>query len=254
MLSDDQVINVFKALADQNRLHVFELLLCSDRTNSELMEETGLRQNLLSHHLNILNEAGLIQMNQSVGDARRHYYSANLNMVNAFGGWWKQLMPPKDAQLPALKQPRRVLFLCLRNLSRSLIAETLARHFAANALIVMSAGLEACDDPLPPLMLQVLGENHVPAGGLTIKTVDQLDAAQHYDYLVTVCDIVHENSIPKTLSYTEYVHWSLRDPIEDTNHPDEQLQLMRELYDDVYQRLALMVKRLAAEEARAAEK
>ena len=89
MLSDDQVINVFKALADPNRLQVFELLLRSDRTNSELMEETGLRQNLLSHHLHILTEAGLIQMYQSVGDARRHYYSVDLPMIDTFGKWWK---------------------------------------------------------------------------------------------------------------------------------------------------------------------
>jgi protein-tyrosine-phosphatase/DNA-binding HxlR family transcriptional regulator len=249
MLTDDQVINIFKALADQNRLHVFNLLLRSDRTNSELMELTGLRQNLLSHHLNILNEAGLIQMNQSVGDARRHYYSADLNTVTAFGDWWKLLTPPKVAPLPALKRPRRVLFLCLHNLSRSLIAEALVRHFAAEALIVDSAGIEPCDDPVPPLALQVLRENDVPADGLYLKTYDQL-APANYDYLITVCDIVHENSVPNTLSYEAYTHWSLRDPAEDTDDPKEQLELTRALYDDIYQRIALMVKRLVAEEAK----
>lgn len=248
MLSDDQAINIFKALADPNRLHVFELLLHSDRTNSELMEETGLRQNLLSHHLNILTEAGLIQMHQSVGDARRHYYSIDLNAVSAFGEWWKQRTPPKASPLPILKQPRRVLFLCLRNLSRSLIAEALARHVAPQSLIVASAGIEMDDEALPPIALQVLQENGISTDALTIKNFKHLEATT-YDYLITVCDIVHENSIPATLSYKEHIHWSLRDPVDNTPNPGEQLQNARNLYDDIYQRLALLLKRLAAQEA-----
>jgi arsenate reductase len=248
MLSDDQVTHIFKALADSNRLQVFELLLHSDRTNSELMEETKLRQNLLSHHLNILTEAGLIQMNQSVGDARRHYYSINLNTVSAFSAWWRLRTPPTTSPLPELKKPRRILFLCLRNLSRSLIAEALARHLAPHSLIVTSAGKEACDEPMPPVTLQVLDENGIPTDDLSLKRYDQLEPVI-YDYLITVCDIVHENTIPATLSYKQYVHWSLRDPGEDTSDPDEQLQRARELYDDIYQRITLMVKMLAAQEA-----
>ena len=249
MLSDDQIINVFKALADPNRLQVFELLLHSDRTNSELMEETGLRQNLLSHHLNILNEAGLIQMNQSVGDARRHYYSANLAMIHTFGAWWKLYTPPKAAPFPALKQPRRVLFLCLRNLSRSLIAEALVRHLAPDALIAESAGLKPFHESFPSIAFQVLHENGVPTDDLTLKLVDDLKNTE-YDYLITVCDIVHENSIPKALTYKHYVHWSLRDPIEDDDDDSaKQLQAMRDLYDDIHQRIGLLVKLLALEDA-----
>jgi protein-tyrosine-phosphatase len=247
MLAHDQVMNVFKALSDPNRLQVFELLLLSDRTNSELMDETGLRQNLLSHHLNILNEAGLIQMCQSIGDARRHYYSADLCTVSRFGQWWGLRTPPTDTPLPALNQPRSVLFLCLRNLSRSLIAEAIARHLAPGALIVTSAGLEECDTPLPPIMLQVLAENGIPTNGLTLKRLDELEQTD-YDYLITVCDIVHETLIPDTLSYQTYVHWSLRDPFDSDTDPTEQLRLTRELYHDIHQRIALLIQMLAAAE------
>jgi protein-tyrosine-phosphatase len=247
MLSHDQVMNIFKALSDPNRLQVFELLLLSDRTNSELMDETGLRQNLLSHHLNILNEAGLIQMSQSIGDARRHYYNADLCTVSQFRKWWGLRTPPTDTPLPALTLPRRVLFLCLRNLSRSLIAEALARHLAPDALIVTSAGLENNDSSVPPVTLQVLAEHGISADDLTFKRYDELEQTE-YDYLITVCDIVHENLIPDTLSYQTYVHWSLRDPVEGVTDPQEQLRLARELYHDIYRRIALLVQMLAAAE------
>lgn len=247
MLSHNQVMSIFKALSDPNRLQVFELLLLSDRTNSELMDETGLRQNLLSHHLNILNEAGLIGMSQSIGDARRHYYNADLCTVSQFGHWWGLRTPPTNTPFPALAQPRSVLFLCFRNLSRSLIAEALTRHFAPDALIVTSAGLEIDDSSVPPVTLQVLAENGVPVNGLTLKRFDELEQTE-YDYLITVCDIVHETMIPATLSYQTYVHWSLRDPVEEVSDAHEQLRLARELYHDIYRRIALLVQMLAATE------
>ena len=130
MLSESQVIDIFKALADPNRLTLFRLLLASDLTNSELMDKTGLRQNLLSHHLNILVESGLVRVQRSIGDARRHYFSVNLEQAGQFAAWWERhgsCALDRRPVLPALSHSRRVLFLCRRNSARSLMAEALAR-------------------------------------------------------------------------------------------------------------------------------
>jgi protein-tyrosine-phosphatase len=247
MLSETQIVDILKALADPNRLHLFELLLRSDQTNSELMEQTGLRQNLLSHHLNILCASGLIRTSQSIGDARRHYYSADLRTTGSFGQWWQQHVPPNLSALPVLKQPRRILFLCLHNASRSLIAEALVHHLAPESLIVYSAGIEEMAFPLPSVTLQVLAEHHVSVEGLTAKLYDELPAIS-FDYLISVCDIVHENSIPDHLIYQEYIHWSLRDPVEGIEDKAERLRLARDLYDEIVLRLSHFVLRLAREE------
>ena len=248
MLAHDHIVEIFKALADPNRLRVFELLLRSDLSNSELMEQTGLRQNLLSHHLTILADCSLIHVHRSVGDARRHYYSINLAATEQFQQWWARYSPPSLHRLPALQRPRRVLFLCLRNTSRSLIAEALARHYAPDALIAYSAGIEPEPSVLPAVTQRVLEENGVPTDGLTPNTVNELREIP-FDYVITVCDIVHESQVPAELKHVEHLHWSLRDPIATLSNPEHQVRAARELHDTVKQRLSLFVHCLAHEES-----
>ncbi len=252
-LSDQQVIDVFKALSDPNRLQIFLLLLDSDRTNSELMDETGLRQNLLSHHLNIMTECGLIQTHRSIGDARRHYYSPRLEMTTACRQWWNDHSPREGVPLPALKQPRRVLFLCLRNGIRSYLAEALARHLAPDALIPESAGIEPVDSSDVGglgLARRVMSENGVPAFEFEPKMYTAV-VYQPFDYVVTVCDIVHEKEFPPNFANTTLVHWSLADPLEDTPDVSQQLAATREVYAYLRLRLAYFVQRLAQAEANA---
>ena len=253
MLNDSNAIHIFKALADPNRLQVYKFLLDSDRTNSELMAATGLRQNLLSHHLTILTESGLVRDHRSIGDARRHYYSVDLAVAHQFDLWWQQHSPcPTPAgALPALERPRQVLFFCLRNTSRSLVAEALARKLAPQAIIPYSAGMEEPGFPaLPDCTRQVLAENEVSLDGLYAKSYQEL-AGVDFDYVITVCDIVHESDGPRLLNthHAKAIHWSLRDPLEVTSDPDEQLAFARELFEEIRLRLIYFVQRLAIEEA-----
>ncbi|MGA8570850.1 MAG: ArsR/SmtB family transcription factor [Desulfobaccales bacterium] len=50
-----------KALADACRLKVMELLLEGSKTVSEMLEKMDLEQSLLSYHLKILRQEGLIE-------------------------------------------------------------------------------------------------------------------------------------------------------------------------------------------------
>ncbi len=252
MLSDTQVIDIFKALADPNRLQVFHLLLDTDLTNSELMDATGLRQNLLSHHLAILTDSLLVRAQRSIGDARRHYYAIDWQIATQFGDWWMRQSPAQTLPLPALNLPRRVLFLCLRNTSRSLVAELLARLMAPDAIIPYSAGIYEPEltPALPPVMLQVMGEKGVSPDGLEAKSVQELDPNLRFDYVVTVCDIAHEHEGDyPTFPNAIHLHWSLRDPVLGVDDPQEQLQIARELYDEIYLRLIVFVQRLGAARA-----
>jgi len=62
----------FRALGDETRLLLLELLTAGERNVGELMDVTGLGQSLISHHLRALREAGLVHDRR---DGRWVYYS-----------------------------------------------------------------------------------------------------------------------------------------------------------------------------------
>lgn len=50
----------FRALGDETRLRILEHLVSGERSVSELMVLVDVGQSLMSHHLRILREAGLV--------------------------------------------------------------------------------------------------------------------------------------------------------------------------------------------------
>ena len=50
----------FRALGDETRLRILELLVDEERSVAALMDLTGLGQSLVSHHLRTLRDAGLV--------------------------------------------------------------------------------------------------------------------------------------------------------------------------------------------------
>lgn len=237
---------VFKALSDPNRLQIFDLLTFNDLSNSELMATIGLSQNLLSHHLNVLMDAGLVDVHTSVGDARRRYYAANLDAVAGVRRWFSYHSPVGQRPLPALARRRRVLFLCLKNAARSLMAEAIARQIAPDALDARSAGIEPDNTP-QTLASQVLAEHGIAPGTLRQQTLADLEP-QPYDVVITVCDLVHERIDRNRLQAAEYLHWSLVDPAELARDYEGQLAATRQLYRRLEQRITVFVQRLIEEE------
>jgi len=53
--------DVFKALADPYRLEILEILSPEIRCNCHLQDQMDIAPNLLSYHLKVLREAGLIE-------------------------------------------------------------------------------------------------------------------------------------------------------------------------------------------------
>ena len=66
--------DVFKALGDENRLKILELLLEGEKCGSELLEKLNIGQSTLSHHLKLMCVSGIIKSNKK-GTAT--YYSVN---------------------------------------------------------------------------------------------------------------------------------------------------------------------------------
>ncbi len=51
----------FRALGDESRLRLLQLLADGERNVGDLMELTSLGQSLVSHHLRVLRDAGLVR-------------------------------------------------------------------------------------------------------------------------------------------------------------------------------------------------
>jgi ArsR family transcriptional regulator len=104
---------VLKALGEPNRLHIVNLLMEGVQCNCELGDALGMAPNLISHHLRVLREIGLVQVERDVLDARWLYYSLNVAMLGqltqTFGGFFdpgriKERHPacgPQAAYVPA---------------------------------------------------------------------------------------------------------------------------------------------------------
>lgn len=91
-----------KVLAEPKRLLIFNLLMEGVQCNCELGESLQMAPNLISHHLSVLRQAGLVDVERDALDARWVYYSVNraaLDELNAaFGAFFD----------PTRIQPRRL--------------------------------------------------------------------------------------------------------------------------------------------------
>lgn len=70
----DKKAEVFKALSDKNRLLIVDMLSCGELCNCDIMEELELTQPTISHHIKILQHAGLIFSRK---EGKWIYYSLN---------------------------------------------------------------------------------------------------------------------------------------------------------------------------------
>lgn len=106
-----------------------------------------------------------------------------------------------------------ILFLCTHNACRSILAEAIFRHVAAQlgiAVNVYSAG-SAPRGQLHPLTLQYLTDWQISTTGLASKSWDNLpDVAP--SLVITVCDQAAGESCPVWLGKAVKAHWSLPDP------------------------------------------
>jgi len=71
-----------KILAEPKRLLILHLLMEGVQCNCELGDALQMAPNLISHHLSVLRQAGLVDVERDVVDARWIYYSINLAALN----------------------------------------------------------------------------------------------------------------------------------------------------------------------------
>ena len=84
----------FKALADPTRRRILELLRCGDLTAGQLAEHFDMTKPSISHHLNALKAAGLV-------DAERRgqsiVYSLNTSVLQDLMSWFLTFTDRSDS-------------------------------------------------------------------------------------------------------------------------------------------------------------
>lgn len=68
---------LLRVLGESSRLQIFQLLMQGTYCNCELGKALSMAPNLISHHLRVLREAGLVVAERDPRDARWVYYSIN---------------------------------------------------------------------------------------------------------------------------------------------------------------------------------
>lgn len=76
-LNEDELACMLKALADPSRLSIFNMLMEGVQCNCEIAERTGFSLSLISHHLRVLHEVGLVHSERDAQDARWIYHSVD---------------------------------------------------------------------------------------------------------------------------------------------------------------------------------
>ncbi len=102
----------------------------------------------------------------------------------------------------------KILFLCTGNSCRSQMAEGWARHLKGDVIEAYSAGIETRG--LDPLAVKAMAEAGVDISRQRSKSVAEVKDVP-FDYVVTVCDHVHE-SCPLFPGKAKIVHAGFDDP------------------------------------------
>lgn len=230
-------LDTLKLLADDTRWRLISALRRSDYQVGELVGLLKLPQNLVSYHLGILRQAGLVYMRRSDADARAIYYSLELVALQhgyqQIGTSMQLVASPPPSALP----PLTVVFLCTANSARSQIAEAWLRYLSGGRVPVRSAGTDP--STLHPLTVQVMAESGVDIGYQQAKDISALGGIVP-DVTVTVCDLAREQC-DDGLDALNRLHWSVIDPLHVKGDTDAQIQAFRNVRDHLRLRVEALL-------------
>lgn len=83
-----------KAIADETRQKIMKLCCCRSLSVNEIVEHTNVTQPTVSHHLAILREAGLVDIQEK---GKQTFYSLNQKRVSICCGELKVYFAPEES-------------------------------------------------------------------------------------------------------------------------------------------------------------
>jgi protein-tyrosine-phosphatase len=182
---------VHAALGEPARLAIVDELAVSDRSPKDLADRLAIPSNLLAHHLEVLEQVGLIERTPSAGDGRRKYVRLRQD-------------PTAGLETTGRAPIGEMLFLCSHNSARSQLAAAL--WTARTGVRSSSAGTE----PAARVHRGAVAAARRAGVSLCDATPTLFDEISPNQQVVTVCDRVHEELV----AGPDWWHWSIPDPVE----------------------------------------
>jgi protein-tyrosine-phosphatase/DNA-binding transcriptional ArsR family regulator len=189
----------------------------SDYRVRELVTLVDEPQNLVSYHLRLLRDGGLVTASRSSFDGRDSYYHLDLDRCADALADTAAALHPALRREPAPGRPDRrrsprvgVLFVCTGNSARSPIAEALLRHRTGGRVDVASAGIRPKPQLHPNAVRVLHDEFGMDIAGRRPRHLTTV-AGRRFDYLITLCDKAREAG-PELPDHPRRAHWSIPDP------------------------------------------
>jgi protein-tyrosine-phosphatase/DNA-binding transcriptional ArsR family regulator len=222
MVPSDQAVappKFVRLAAHPLRWRLLTELADSDCRVRELVTRVDQPQNLISYHLRLLRDGGLVTATHSSFDGREAYYHLDLDrcaaaLTESGAALHPALRLDAAPPIPRVGQRRSrriaVLFVCTGNSARSPIAEALLRHHTGGRVTVTSAGSQP-KRSLHPNLVRVLREGFgIDISGQRPRHLKTL-AGRRFDHVITLCDKARE-VCPEFPHRPRQVHWSIPDP------------------------------------------
>ena len=199
------------------RWRLLRELAQSDYRVRELGTLVDQPQNLVSYHLRLLREGGLVRVTRSSFDGRDSYYHLDLDrcataLAESGTALHPALKPEFRSDATASVRRVAVLFVCTGNSARSPMAEALLRRHAGDTATVTSAG-SAPRPELHPHTVEVLREQFgIDVSGRRPRHLDAV-TGMAFDRVITLCDKARE-VCPDFGHGTRPAHWSIPEPAD----------------------------------------
>lgn len=84
-------IEIFKALSDENRLKILEMLTCGELCACDIQVGLGLMQSTISHHMRVLQHAGIVKVHKR---GKWVFYSINNDTAESLCNFLKKVTSP----------------------------------------------------------------------------------------------------------------------------------------------------------------
>jgi arsenate reductase len=131
---------------------------------------------------------------------------------------------------------KKILFVCVHNSARSVMAEAFINQLCGDHYEAQSAGIEP--GTLNPLVKEVMQEIGIDVSGHKPRAVsDVIQSGQAFALVVTVCDETSAERCPVFPGVTERLHWGFPDPSSLQGTWEEKLAATRKIRDQIRDRI-----------------
>jgi len=144
---------------------------------------------------------------------------------------------PAIVSAPVQSGPIRVLFVCVGNSARSILAEAILRQVGGERFEAHSAG--SAPRGVHPLALRTLAEAGLPTDGYTSTNLTAY-LGQRFEYVITLCDEAKE-ACPVFPGVQDALHWSYDDPAAVQGSDEQRLDAFRRVYRQLSERIRTFV-------------